>query len=195
MNKRTVLFFVVVSLMLSASLPLFAQGSKDAGIPQADMPYKGQTLTVSMWGYNMDLIEKNVIRPFEEKHGVKVVTETGNNSERFTKLAARKNDPIVDVAYFAGSWVYEAMKQGLIQPYDPAKIPNLQYVMDVAKDPLGGRYAIGYTIQHLGLVYRTDKVAPITSWRDLFRPELKGFLSIPGITTTYGPSIIYNSLS
>ncbi len=35
------------------------------------------------------------------------------------------------------------------------------------------------------------RFAPITSWRDLSRDDLKGYLSIPNITTTYGPSIIY----
>jgi len=190
MGKRSVMGFIVVLVAVLCLQPVFAQGGKEAAAT-ADMPYKGQTLTISMWGYNIDLLVKNVLKPFEDTYGVKIVTETGNNSDRFTKLAARKENPIVDVAYFAGTWAYEAMKQGLIQPYDPAKIPNLANIIEPAKDPLGGRYAVGYTIQHLGLFYRTDKVAPLTSWKDLSRTELKGFLSIPGITTTYGPAIVY----
>jgi putative spermidine/putrescine transport system substrate-binding protein len=63
--------------------------------------------------------------------------------------------------------------------------------MESAKDPLGGQYAVGNTVQHLGLFYRTDKVAKITSWKDLSRDDLKGVLSIPGITSTYGPPIVY----
>jgi len=190
MKKRVVVGFVVILVTMFCLQPIFAQGGKES-VPTEDMPFKGQTLTISMWGYNMDLLVKNVLKPFEDKYGVKIVTETGNNSDRFTKLAARKDNPIVDVAYFAGTWAYEAMKQGLIQPYDPSKIKNLANIIEPAKDPLGGRYAVGYTIQHLGIFYRTDKVAPIRSWKDLSRAELKGFLSIPGITTTYGPSIVY----
>lgn len=190
MGKRKVMGVVLILVTILCLQPLFAQGGRESAAT-AEMPYKGQTLTISMWGYNMDLLIKNVLKPFEDQHGVKIVTETGNNSDRFTKLAARKDNPIVDVAYFAGTWAYEAMKQGLIQPYDPAKIPNLAHIIEPAKDPLGGRYAVGYTIQHLGIFYRTDKVAPISSWRDLSRAELKGFLSIPGITTTYGPAIVY----
>ncbi len=155
------------------------------------MPYKGQTLTVSMWGYNMDLLEKNVIKPFEEKHGVTIVTETGNNSDRFTKMVARKANPLVDVALFAGSWAYKAVEEGIIQPYKPELLSNLDAIMPIARNPLGGHYAIGYTIQHLGLFYRTDQVEPITSWKDLSRDDLKGVLTIPGITTTYGPQLIY----
>lgn len=190
MKKGSIVGLFCLILVLVLVQPLFAQGGKEAA-PTAQMPYKGRTLTISMWGYNMDLLVKNVLKPFEDKYGVKIVTETGNNSDRFTKLAARKDNPIVDVVYFAGTFVYDAMDQGLIQPYDPAKIPNLAHIIDAAKDPIGGRYAIGYTIQHLGLFYRTDKVAPISSWKDLSRADLKGFLSIPGITTTYGPAIVY----
>lgn len=190
--KKTLTLLLVVCLLLSATAAAFAQGAKETSAPAVDdMPYKGQTLTVSMWGYNMDLLEKNIIKPFEEKYGVKVVTEAGNNSDRFTKMVARKNNPLVDVALFAGAWAYKAKEAGIIKPFDPARISNLSALMPAAKDPLGDNYAIGYTIQHLGLFYRTDKVAPITSWKDLTRDDLKGVLTIPGITTTYGPSIIY----
>lgn len=193
--KKTLNVLIIVLVLLSVITPAFAAGTKETAAPAApaaeEMPYKGQTLTISMWGYNMDLLEKNVIKPFEKKYGVKIVTETGNNSARFTKMVARKDNPLVDVALFAGSWAYKAKEEGIIKPYDPAKLKNLSALMNSAKDPLGGKYAVGYTIQHLGLFYRTDKVAPITSWKDLSRNDLKGYLAIPSITTTYGPSIVY----
>jgi putative spermidine/putrescine transport system substrate-binding protein len=190
MRKKTGL--VILTMLFMASM-LFAAGADEtAGSAEgSDMPFKGETLTVSMWGYNMDILEKNVIVPFEEKYGVEVVTESGNNSDRFTKMVARKDNPLVDIALFAGSWSYKAIEEGIIKPYDPSMLTNLDSIMDSAKDPLGGRYAIGYTIQHLGLFYRTDKVQEITSWKDLSRDDLAGFLTIPQITTTYGPSLIY----
>ncbi|MDL2229482.1 ABC transporter substrate-binding protein [Treponema sp. OttesenSCG-928-L16] len=191
MRKTTILITAAVLLTLLFAVPLFAKGSSESGPASADMPFKGQTLTISMWGYNMDLLEKNYIRPFEQKYGVTIVNETGNNADRLTKLVARKNNPIVDVVMFAGNFAYDAMKEGLLQPYDPAKIPNLKEIIPAAVDPLGGRYAVGYSLSHLGIFYRSDKTAPITSWKDLFRPELKGFVSIPGITTTFGPGIVY----
>lgn len=190
MRKRTGL--VILTMLLMASM-LFATGADEMAesAEVSEMPFKGETLTVSMWGYNMDILEKNVITPFEEKYGVEIVTETGNNSDRFTKMVARKDNPLVDVALFAGSWSYKAVEEGIIKPYDPSLLTNLDSIMESAKDPLGGRYAIGYTIQHLGLFYRTDKVQEITSWKDLSRDDLAGFLTIPQITTTYGPSLIY----
>ena len=184
---------LLAAAILTVAVMAFAAGvDESAGSDMAsDMPFKGETLTVSMWGYNMDILEKNVIAPFEEKYGVEIVTETGNNSDRFTKMMARKDNPQVDVALFAGSWAFKAMDEGLIKPYDPALLTNLDSIMDNAKDPLGGRYALGYTIQHLGLFYRSDKLDPITSWKDLSRDDLAGYLTIPQITTTYGPTLIY----
>ena len=181
--------FLFVGFLLIAGTSLFARASSETRA--TDSPFSGQTLTLSQWGYNMDLLEKNYIKPFEQKYGVTIVNETGNNAERLTKLNARKANPIVDVAFFAGNFAYQAMNEGLFAPYDPAKIPNLGKIIAAARDPLGGRYAIGYSLSHLGIFYRADKTAPITSWRDLSRPELRNFLSVPGINTTFGPGVIY----
>jgi len=174
--------------MLGVSL--FAAGKSEPAASTGS-PFKGQTLTLSQWGYNMDLLEKNYIKPFEQKYGVTIVNETGNNADRLTKLIAKKNNPVVDVAFFAGNFAYQAMNEGILAPYDPAKIPNLSKIIPAAVDPLGGKYAVGYALSHLGIFYRTDKTAPITSYQDLFRPELKNFVSVPDINTTFGPGFIY----
>ena len=187
MNKRSILTLLAAVVLVGA---VTASGQAEVEA-DADMPYAGQTLIVSAWGFNLDLIEQNVVQPFEEEHGVDVVFETGNNSERFTRMVARKNNPEVDVALFAGNWALNAAEEGLLQAYDPEKLTNLDDLYEIARDPLGNQTAIGYTVQNLGIVYRTDMVEPITSWADLARPELSGFLSVPNITTTYGPTLVY----
>jgi putative spermidine/putrescine transport system substrate-binding protein len=157
----------------------------------AEPSFKGQTLTVSTWGFNMDLINKNLTKPFEEKYGVKVLYETGNNSDRLTKLVARKDNPNIDVVHFAGNYTYLAIKEGVIQPYGTAKIPSLKDLHDWAKDPAGNQYGAGYAISAFAVAYRTDKVnPPITSWADLARPDLKGFVTLPDVTTTFGPATV-----
>jgi putative spermidine/putrescine transport system substrate-binding protein len=60
----------------------------------------------------------------------------------------------------------------------------------VAKNPIGGNYAVGYTLYSVGLVYRSDKIAPLTSWKDLWRPELKGRVAFPDVSTTQGPLML-----
>jgi len=185
MKKMLVMCVVLVASFSS----LFAQGTSEK--ESTGLPYEGETLTVSMWGYNMDILEKNIITPFEEKYGCEIVVETGNNSDRLTKMVARKNNPIVDVALFAGSHTYKAKEAGVIKPYDPSLLTNLDAIMEEAKDPIGDMYGIGYSLSNLGLFYRSDKCDEITSWKDLLDPSYAGTVSVPTITTTYGPAFIY----
>ena len=175
------------SILIAAGLVLIMGTSLFAG----GRAQRGQTLSISHWGFNMDLLERNLIIPFEERYGVRVIVETGNNADRLTRLTARRDNPNVDVVFFAANFAYRAMNEGLLAPYDPSLIPNLERIIPAALDPLGGRYGIGYTITHMGLFHRTDRTGPVTSWRDLFRPELNNQVSIPGINTTFGPGVIY----
>lgn len=160
-----------------------AEGEAAAGEPTE--------LVVSTWGFNQDLIDKNLTVPFEEANNVKIVYETGNNAERLTKLAARGDSPQVDVVHFAGPFTFEASQQGLLQPVDPSMLSNYDQLYDWAKDPLGNGEGISYAISAYPLVYRTDKVdPPITSWADLFREDLKGYVTLPDLATTNGPATI-----
>ncbi len=150
-----------------------------------------RTLTVSTWGYNQDLLDKNITYPFEELYGVDVVYETGNNSERLSRLLERGDNPGVDVVHFAGSFTYTAMQEGLLQPYDPELLPSLGELYDWAQDPLGGQYAIGYAVSSYGLFYNTAEISePVTSWRDLWRDDVAGFVSVPDMGTTNGPATL-----
>ncbi|HEX9077006.1 MAG TPA: polyamine ABC transporter substrate-binding protein [Anaerolineae bacterium] len=161
--------------------------------PTAASPsFAGKTLNVSFFAFNQDLIDKNIVKPFEQKYGAKVVFESGNNADRLAKLVARKDNPNIDVVAFTTEFARNAMSQGVIKPYDPAKLSNLNQLYSWAKDPLGNQTGVGYTVSSYSLFYRTDKVnPPITSWKDLWRKDLKGYESLPDITTTNGPATIY----
>lgn len=179
--KRLLVLTLVVTLL--AAVGISSQQTTDAA--------QGSVLVVSTWGYNQDLLDKNITEPFEEMYDVDIVYETGNNSERLSKLIERGDDPGVDVVHFAGSYTYTAMEEGLLQPYDAEQLPNLGELYEWAQDPLGGQYAIGYAVSSYGLFYRTDEVEePITSWADLWRDDVKGFVSVPDMGTTNGPATL-----
>ena len=148
-------------------------------------------LVISTWGFNQDLIDKNLTKPFEEMYNVKIVYETGNNAERLTKLVARGDSPNVDIVHFAGPFTFEASQQGLLQPIDTSLLTNYGDLYDWAQDPLGNGEGISYAISSYPLIYRTDKVdPPITSWADLLRDDLTGFVTVPDLATTNGPATI-----
>jgi len=150
-----------------------------------------QELVISTWGYNQDLIDKNLTQPFEEMYNVKIVYETGNNSDRLTKLIARKDKPVVDVVHFAGPFTFRAQEEGLLQPLDSSLLSNYDQLYDWAQDPLGDNSGVSYAISGYPLIVRSDKISePITSWADLLREDVKGFVTVPDIATTNGPATI-----
>lgn len=151
-----------------------------------------RTLTVSGFGLNQNLIDKNITRPFEARCNCKIVWEVGNNADRLAKLVARKDNPNVDVALLGDYFAQLAANQGLLERLDTSKLSNLNELYDFAKNPLGGNFAVAFTTYAISIAYRSDKITtPITSWRDLWRPELKGRIALPNITTTQGPPVVW----
>lgn len=147
-----------------------------------------ETFTISWWGYNGEKMQTNIIEPFKKICGCDVVFETGNNADRLGKLQARGGKG-VDVIYLTDSYSQLGIEAGLFQKIDPAKLPNLGQLYDIAKDPQGG-YGPAYTVGRAGIIYDSAKVKPITSWNDLWRDDLKGSITLPGITTTAGPMVV-----
>lgn len=180
--KRLLVLTLVVTLLVAVV---------GVSSPKTSVAADKPVLVVSTWGYNQDLLDKNITEPFQDMYDVEIVYETGNNSERLSKLIERGDDPGVDVVHFAGSYTYTAMQEGLLQPYNAELLPNLGDLYEWAQDPLGEQYGIGYAVSSYGLIYRTDEVEePITSWADLWRDDVKGFVSVPDMGTTNGPATL-----
>lgn len=148
-----------------------------------------KTLVISWWGFNGDKLQKMLIDPFKAECKCEVVFETGNNGDRLNKIRIR-NGGGVDIVYLTDSFSQIGIKEGLFLKLDRSKIPNLAGIYDIAKDPQGG-YGPAYTMGRIGVIYDAAKVKPpITSWYDLWRPELKSSVSLPGISTTAGPATV-----
>ena len=166
-----------MSLALSAAVLTLMSGTASA-----------KTFTISWWGYNGEKLQANIIEPFQELCGCEIVFETGNNADRLNKLKARGGKG-VDVIYLTDSYSQLGIQEGVFQKIDPAKIPNLDKLYDIARTPQG-EYGPAYTVGRAGIVYDADKVAPITSWSDLWREDLKSQITLPDITTTAGPMVV-----
>jgi spermidine/putrescine-binding protein len=111
---------------------------------------------------------------------------------RANVLEARRNNPNVDVIQVGDFLAQEASAKGLLQPIDPARLKNLDQVYDFGRDPLGNKEAIAYTVYSIGLVVRTDKPsAQVASWKDLWRPDLKGHLMLANITGQQGMAQLF----
>ncbi len=148
-------------------------------------------LVVSTWGLNLDNYKRDVIETFEKENNVKVVLETGNNDERLAKLKNNPNSP-VDVIYLAESYSQKGIEDGLFEKKDYSKVPNAKNVLPVAQKFVDEGYGPAYTLNRAAIVYNPKMVKEkITSWNDLWKPEFKGKIAIPAITTTFGPAMVY----
>lgn len=167
----------ITPLMLS----LLATFSAGASVAVA----QEKTLVVSEWGYTPEQSNEFLYKPFEAMCGCKVVVDTGNNADRLNKMRIRGG---VDVMFITDAFTQQGIDAGVFAKIDRSKLPNLSEVYDIAKAPQGEAYGPAYVSGHYGIMYDASKVKePITSWKDLWRPEFKGLVAIPGFNTTTGP--------
>lgn len=152
-----------------------------------------RSLVLSTYGFNGDLLKKHVYDPFKAQCKCELVIETGNVAERMAKLEARRANPTVDLIQMPDFTALEASNKGLLQPIDHAKLKNLDQIYDFGRDPLRNKEAVAYTVYSVGLVVRTDKpaTAAIASWKDLWKPDLKGHLMLANIAGNQGLATLY----
>lgn len=170
-----------------------AAGGAAEGGATADLPsFEGQELKVSTFSFNAELLQKNVYDPFMEATGCKLIVEGGKNAERVTKI--KETPENYDVVIIGDAFIADLIDADLIETIDASKLTNLDALYDNAKAPFGEEYGPAYTFNRLGIVY--DKATcpiEITSWADLWNPELEGQIAIPDITTTSGPLLYYST--
>ncbi|MET3847095.1 putative spermidine/putrescine transport system substrate-binding protein [Paenibacillus sp. OAE614] len=146
-------------------------------------------LVVSTWGFAEDFYNKEVYAPFEKEHNVKIVLETGNNADRLSKILQGSSD--VDVVYLSDYYAQQGIEAGAFEKIDRSRLSNLDSLYDIAKAPNGEDYGPAYTIGQLGIAYDQKAAGTtISSWADLWKPELKGKVTMPSITSTSGPMMV-----
>jgi Spermidine/putrescine-binding periplasmic protein len=168
----------VVAILVLAAAASFAQGAK-------------RNLVISTWGLSEDTLWQDVYAPFEKANNCKVVLETGTTAERYTKLAANPASG-VDVIELSQKAAADGYAAKLFAKLDYAKIANAKLLIPGAKAMTASGYGPAYTINSIGIVYDPSAIKfEIKDWSDLWRPELKGKISIPSLQTTFGPAMVY----
>jgi putative spermidine/putrescine transport system substrate-binding protein len=156
---------LAVSLMAAIALVAPAQAS--------------DRLVVSVWGGSWkDMVADIVATRFTARTGVKVEFVTGGTIDRLNKAKLAKGSPESDVTLTTShvGWLYAT--DGLYEPLDLKKVPNAANLVDEARI---SPYHIGTWAYVYMIGYRPDLVNGLTfeSWNDLWRPEMKGKLSVP----------------
>ncbi|MDT4761600.1 polyamine ABC transporter substrate-binding protein [Sphaerochaeta sp. PS] len=181
MKKLQVL--VIGVLLLLAMTAVSAAGSTEAKAAPRE-------LIVSTWGLSEDSLWSEVYEPFEKQYNVKVILDTGNAQERYTKLKSDPNTK-VDVIELSQKNTADGVADGLFSTLQISDVKQYNDLIKGAQDLVKIGSGASYTLNSIGIIYN-PKAAGITidSWDDLWNPALKGKISIPDITTTFGPAFM-----
>lgn len=145
---------------------------------------KGDELVVGVWGGDQErIVRQYCAKPLEEKYGVKISLVLGGTTDRRARAYAERGRPSFDVIYLNIFESRQAVKDGVTQAASPS-VPNYANLYDIAK--LGG---YGVALIPITICYDKTRTGAITSWKDLWRGDLKGKLawpSYPGAEGTAG---------
>ena len=130
---------------------------------------------LNLFGWS-EYVPQPVLDGFTKETGIKVNFETySSNEELLSKLLAGGGhyDLIQPSDYAAEAMI----RQHLLAPLDPAKLPNLKNLdpafLHLPHDPTG-RFTVPYMSGTVGIVVNTERVKqPIRGYRDVFQPPFK----------------------
>ena len=201
--KKTAAVVLSAAMMLTAcgsasTTETTAAGSQAAGSEAAASAEEtkaasgdAQKLVLSTYGLSEDISEEEVYTPFENEFSCEIVTETGGTNDRYTKLAADPNSTI-DVIELSQAMTAKGTDEGLFDTIDLSKIPNAEKLIPAAKEIAEAGQGVPYTINSIGIIYNPELTGfELTSFDDLWDERLAGMVSIPEITTTFGPAMVY----
>ena len=186
--KKLVRFFLAIILVCAVLLVVNSDLNSSEGYSG------GNTVTIYNWG---DYIDPALIKKFEKQTHIKVIYETFDSNEAMmTKI--EQGGTNYDVAVPSEYTVAKMKKNHLLVPLDHSKLPNLvnidQRFLGLSFDSKN-KYSIPYFWGTVGIVYNPKMLngKKITSWNDLWDPELKNqILLIDGTREIMGVGL--NSL-
>ncbi|HXC30101.1 MAG TPA: extracellular solute-binding protein [Stellaceae bacterium] len=131
-----------------------------------------RSITVGIYtGPQGEVVRKQIIPPFEAKHGCKVYTTQGVTLEQVALMRASRNNPKYSVMFIDDIGVALAKGEGLIEKLPVEQIPNMERVLKrfIFYDGYGAAFAISAA----GLAYNNATGKPLESYGDLWDPKLK----------------------
>ncbi|WP_400162010.1 PotD/PotF family extracellular solute-binding protein [Brevibacillus sp. TJ4] len=157
----------------AAAVVLFTVTAGCGGASTGSSASGSKQLNVFNWS---EYLPAEVIKKFEERHGVKVNYSTfSSNEEMLAKVAVANG--IYDLTVASDYYIQPMVHEGMIQPLDLNNIPNLKNLsaeyLDKEHDP-GNQYSVPYMGNTVSLAYNPDVIqTEISSLTDLWKPELK----------------------
>ena len=150
---------------------------------------EGRVVIATFGGLLGKLVRANV-ELFTKPLGIEAVFVEGASTDILAKLRAQRMAPQFDLALLNDQTFVVARSLGLIQPLDPAEVPNAVALRPGLLDAHG--FGAPYEINPVGYLYRRDKlaaagVAPPGTWRAVQDPRLAGRVITYDFAAFYAP--------
>jgi putative spermidine/putrescine transport system substrate-binding protein len=178
---------VLVAGTLGAMLALAGCGG---GTVAEDSPDSGSIVVQGYSGIFQDNFQKAVIDPFQEKFPNIKVEYRGiaTSADNLASLRSEKNSPTIDVTIMDLSLSDTANKSDLLQPLDPAKVPNMKDIDE--RGQVDGNFGPAITFDSLVLIYNDKVNPPPTEWQSLWDPKYKGRVIVPAHPDIQGTGLM-----
>ncbi|WP_104090170.1 spermidine/putrescine ABC transporter substrate-binding protein [Arthrobacter sp. GMC3] len=165
-SRRAMLVgFAVIGASLALSGCSNQKGFAASALPNGEL---GRQLNVYSWG---DYEDPANISDFQDSSDVRVQLDSfGSNEELIAKLAATRGTSGYDVVVPTGLYIPQMVANGLLQPLDHSRIPNMANLdptyTNQVWDP-GNQHSIPKAWGTTGYVYDTTVIKDeLSSWQD-----------------------------
>jgi len=165
---------------------VLAGGAATLAAPALLLPRRAaaaERCIVGTWGGDYaHLLAENIDDPILKPAGVNVIQTVGDEAPRVAKLFAERMLPhgTMDIACVGAPNGYRTGAAGLLEKLDPAKAPNLKYVLPYLTDA----YFVPHIYSAQVVAYNPATVKdPPQSFGDLLAPRWKGKV---GVVSTAG---------
>ncbi|MCZ8374061.1 MAG: ABC transporter substrate-binding protein [Beijerinckiaceae bacterium] len=130
-------------------------------------------------------VETHVMPAFEKKYNAKITFEGTRSLVNLEKMQKNKDKPYLSIVQMDDPVMILAVKEGLLEPITPAKVPNM------AKLKPGTVHMDGMWANYLqpwqGVAYNTNVLkTPPASWAEALDPKFKGRIIVPSLQNTEG---------
>jgi putative spermidine/putrescine transport system substrate-binding protein len=136
------------------------------------------TVRATHFGGPYQVLRDIVAKPFEETKLGSVSYDAETSPSVIAKLQTNRGDPPFDVAMMSRSFALRALNAGLLAKVAPSDFPEVPNLIKDAMAP--GGWGVAMMLDTFEILVDGSKVPePLTSWLDLWRPDLKGKLVLP----------------
>jgi putative spermidine/putrescine transport system substrate-binding protein len=130
-------------------------------------------------------VEAHVMPMFEKKYNCKLTFEGTRSLVNLEKMQKNKDKQYLSVVQMDDPVMILAVKEGLLEPVTPDKVPNM------GKLKPGTIHMNGLWTNYLqpwqGIAYNTNVLkSPPASWTEAYDPKFKGRIIVPSLQNTEG---------